>query len=45
VLNLKLIHDGGSIVCDKQLVQVIDNHLVHSYIKKQVKLRHQAIDH
>jgi hypothetical protein len=34
VLNLELIHNGGSIVCHKQLVQVIDNHLIHSYIKK-----------
>jgi hypothetical protein len=37
VLNLKLVHNGCSIVRHEQLVQVIDNHLVHPCIKEKEK--------
>ena len=35
VRNLKLLHDGGGVAGDEQLVQVVDDHLVHSCAKQR----------
>ena len=35
VLNLELLDDGCSIVCDEEPVQVVDNHFVHAIRSKR----------
>jgi len=40
MFNLQFSYDGGSVVGDEQLFQVVDNHLVHAV--RAVRRRHSV---